>query len=325
MKNVKKRKTSGLTRRQQRAGLLFLLPWIIGFLLFFLKPMVESFWFSLCNVTVEDSGISTVFAGLQNYRQIILDDSFFVMNLFSVSLSIVEQVIVCTSVSLLIAVVLVSNFRGRTVFRAIFFLPIVLTSGVVYSMIGVVVDGLGLGNATNAYMASTVSASTLMIQAGLDSGVVGLLEKMASATFSMILNCGVPILLYISALQKIPSSTYEAAILDGASKWDCFWKITIPKIAPIIFLNMVYVIVDASTSFGRRTVDGISINLTDAVSNGKLRGGNLVLDAMMDLGFRKSMKFGPSAAMAWMYFLVIALFLLISWLLVGRTASKIEN
>ena len=123
----------------------------------------------------------------------------------------------------------------------------------------------------------------------------------------MVVNCGVPILLYISGLQKIPQSAYEAARIEGASTWDIFWRITIPKISPIIFLNIVYCVIDASTAYGSTA------------------GGNVMMAAIQQMGFGKTMKFGLSAAMAWMYFLVIAVFLGIAWLTVGRRAAKIEN
>ncbi len=123
----------------------------------------------------------------------------------------------------------------------------------------------------------------------------------------MITNCGVPILLYISGLQKIPESAYEAARIEGAGSWDIFWKITVPKISPIIFLNIVYSIVDSCTAYGRSA------------------DGNVMMKAIQDMGFGQTMKFGMSSAMAWLYFIVIAFFLLLAWLLLGRKANKIEN
>ena len=306
-KTKKKRKHGGLLRRQQRNGWLFVLPWIVGFVIFFLKPLVQSLWFSFNDVTMGNSGMETAFVGLGNYKYLLIQDSSFLTNLWTVTLSMLQQVAICTVLSLFIAVVLVQKFRGRTLYRAIFFLPIIMTSGVVYSMVGSVVGSAGLSGSGNAYMYSSVSLTTLMLQGGIGKSVVDFLTRAIDSIFAMTTNCGVPILLYISGLQKIPESAYEAARIEGAGSWDIFWKITIPKIMPIIFLNIVYIIVDASTAYGSSS------------------GGNVMMAAIQTMGFGKTMKFGMSYAMAWMYFLVVALFLALAYLLIGKRAARIEN
>ncbi len=319
----KKRRASNLTRRQQRAGLLFLLPWIFGFLIFFLRPCIESFYLSFTNAVMGVEGIEMTFVGLSNYKFLLVEDSQFLRNTLSMALSMVQQIVICSTVSLLIATVLVKKFHGRTVYRSIMFLPVILTSGVVYSMIGGVV---GVGAEDNAYLGSLFSITELMTKGGISASVVGILKSLSDSVFSMMINCGVPILLYISALQKIPASTYEAARMEGANAWDLFWKITVPKIAPVIFLNIVYIIVDASTAYGKKAVDGISIDAQAAASNKyALQGENPMMEAILDMGFRKSMKFGMSAAMAWMFFALIAIFLVIAYLLIGRRAGKMEE
>ena len=306
-KTKKKRKHGGLLRRQQRNGWLFVLPWIVGFVIFFLKPLVQSLWFSFNDVTMGNSGMETAFVGLGNYKYLLIQDSSFLTNLWTVTLSMLQQVAICTVLSLFIAVILVQKFRGRTLYRAIFFLPIIMTSGVVYSMVGSVVGSAGLSGSGNAYMYSSVSLTTLMLQGGIGKSVVDFLTRAIDSIFAMTTNCGVPILLYISGLQKIPESAYEAARIEGAGSWDIFWKITIPKIMPIIFLNIVYIIVDASTAYGSSS------------------GGNVMMAAIQTMGFGKTMKFGMSSAMAWMYFLVVALFLALAYLLIGKRAARIEN
>ncbi len=304
---AKKKKHYSLVKKQNRAGWLFVMPFVIGFLIFFLKPMVESFWYTFNDVTMGQNGLETKFVGLGNFRYLLIEDSSFLRNLWTVTGSMLAQVAICTILSLFIAIVLVQNFRGRTIYRAIFFLPIIMTSGVVYSMVSSVVGSSGLSGTGNAYIYSSVSMTTLMQQGGLPTAFINLLTEIIDAIFSMVVNCGVPILLYISGLQKIPQSSYEAARIEGANTWDLFWRITIPKIFPIIFLNMVYCVIDASTAYGSQ------------------QGGNVMMAAIQQMGFGKTMKFGMSAAMAWMYFLVIALFLGLAWLTVGRRAARIEN
>ncbi|MBQ5986618.1 MAG: sugar ABC transporter permease [Clostridia bacterium] len=302
-----RKKHYSLVRRQNRAGWMFVMPFVIGFLIFFAKPMVESFWYTLNDVTMGQNGLETKWVGLGNFRYLLLEDSSFLRNLWTVTSQMLAQVAICTILSLFIAIVLVQNFRGRTIYRAIFFLPIIMTSGVVYSMVSSVVGSSGLSGTGNAYIYSSVSMMTLMQQGGVPTAFINLITQVIDAIFSMVVNCGVPILLYISGLQKIPQSAYEAARIEGASTWDIFWRITIPKIFPIIFLNVVYCVIDASTAYGAQ------------------QGGNVMMAAIQQMGFGKTMKFGMSAAMAWMYFLVIALFLGLAWLTIGRRAAKIEN
>ena len=302
-----RKKHYSLVRRQNRAGWMFVMPFVIGFLIFFAKPMVESFWYTLNDVTMGQNGLETKWVGLGNFRYLLLEDSSFLQNLWTVTSQMLAQVAICTILSLFIAIVLVQNFRGRTIYRAIFFLPIIMTSGVVYSMVSSVVGSSGLSGTGNAYIYSSVSMTTLMQQGGVPTAFINLITQVIDAIFSMVVNCGVPILLYISGLQKIPQSAYEAARIEGASTWDIFWRITIPKIFPIIFLNVVYCVIDASTAYGAQ------------------QGGNVMMAAIQQMGFGKTMKFGMSAAMAWMYFLVIALFLGLAWLTIGRRAAKIEN
>lgn len=156
-------------------------------------------------------------------------------------------------------------------------------------------------------MTSGGGLSRLMLQGGVSSSTVTMLLSFVDQIFDMIPNCGVPILLYISGLQKIPDSYYEAARIAGANSWEIFWKITVPKIAPVIFLNIVYVVVDATTAYGSG------------------EDGNVMMKAIETKGFGKTMKFGMSAAMAWMYFAITALFLLLVYVVFGRRANRIEN
>ena len=298
-----RKKHYSLVRRQNRAGWMFVMPFVIGFLIFFAKPMVESFWYTLNDVTMGQNGLETKWVGLGNFRYLLLEDSSFLRNLWTVTSQMLAQVAICTILSLFIAIVLVQNFRGRTIYRAIFFLPIIMTSGVVYSMVSSVVGSSGLSGTGNAYIYSSVSMMTLMQQGGVPTAFINLITQVIDAIFSMVVNCGVPILLYISGLQKIPQSAYEAARIEGASAWDIFWRITIPKISPIIFLNVVYCVIDASTAYGSTA------------------GGNVMMAAIQQMGFGKTMKFGMSAAMAWMYFLVIAVFLGLAYLTIGRRAA----
>lgn len=303
----KKRGRSSLIRKQGRAGYLFVFPWIIGFLFFFLKPFIQSFWFTFNDVTMQADGLSPKFIGLENYRYLFLENTTYLPMLVDAIQAMLTQVVIITMLSLFIATLLNQKFRGRTFYRAVFFLPIILTSGVVYTMMSSVVGNTGLSSTENAYLFQSAGLRDILLQGGLSVSIVSSITGVVDSIFSLVAQSGVQILLFLSGLQKIPADSYEAAQIEGASRWDIFWKITIPRISPIIFLNIVYTIIDSFTSYGSST------------------GGNQMMLAIQSMGFGKTMKFGLSAAMAWVYFITIVIILGFAYLLIGRRVSKIES
>jgi ABC-type sugar transport system permease subunit len=304
VKIAKKKKRYSLGRKQARAGYLFVFPWIIGFLFFFLKPFVESFWFTFNDVTMQADGFSPKFNGLTNYKYIFLENATYIPMLTEAIKSMLTDVIVITMLSLFIATLLNQKFRGRTIYRAIYFLPIIMTSGVVFTMMSSVA---GLSSSSNAYLFQSTGLRDILLQGGLKPNIVIPITGVVDSIFSLATKSGVQILLFLSGLQKIPHDFYEAAQIEGASRWDIFWKITIPKISPIIFLNIVYTIIDSFTSYGSS------------------RGGNQMMLAIQSMGFGKTMKFGVSATMAWVYFFIIVVILLVAYGIIGRKVSKIDT
>lgn len=305
IKVKKKRKSASLQKKQARAGYVFILPWVVGFLFFFLKPFIQSFWFTFNDVTMNADGLSPSFVGLNNYKYLFFTDASYLRMLYESMSSMLIEVVIVTILSLFVATMLNQKFHGRTLYRAIFFLPIILTSGVVYTMMSGVVGGnSGPGTTENAYLFQSVGLRTILLQGGLSASIVTSITGIVNTIFSLVTKAGVQILLFLSGLQKIPSDSYEAAQIEGASKWDIFWKITIPRISPIIFLNIVYTIIDSFTSYGSSS------------------GGNKMMLAIQSMGFGKTMKFGLSAAMAWIYFLVIALLLFLVYMIIGRKTAK---
>ncbi|MGF7141817.1 ABC-type sugar transport system permease subunit [Anaerotaenia torta] len=304
---TKKRRRTSLSRKQGRAGYLFVFPWVIGFLFFFLKPFLESFWFTFNDVTMQAQGLTPRFIGLDNYHYLFFEHTTYIPMLTDAVKNMLTEVVIITMLSLFIATLLNQEFRGRTFYRAVFFLPIILTSGVVYTMMSSAVGSGGTASSTNAFLFQSAGLRTILLQGGLSPSLVSGITGIADSIFAQATKSGVQILLFLSGLQKIPSDSYEAAEIEGASRWDIFWKITVPRISPVIFLNIVYTIIDSFTSYGTSS------------------GENQMMAAIQRMGFDKSMKFGVSAAMAWIYFLVIVVILLIVYLIIGKRVSKIES
>ncbi|HOB19453.1 MAG TPA: sugar ABC transporter permease [Candidatus Atribacteria bacterium] len=291
--------------RKQRAGYVFILPWILGFLFFFAEPMIESIIFSFSDVTAGQSGLVTKFVGLANYEMVLVKTDEFLRYLWTAVVNMLSEIAIIPLFSLFIALILNQKFRGRTVYRAIYFLPVIMTSGVVFTMMSGVMSS-SLSGTQNAYFQST-GLMNILIQGNVPMSLVNFITSVVDRIFSLTLKCGVQILLFLSGLQKIPASSYEACKIEGATAWDSFWKITFPLILPMMMLNIVYTIIDSFTAYGTQ------------------EAGNVVMAYIYRIGFGKSMKFGLSAAMAWLYFIVIILFLTVAYLVVGRKASRIES
>ncbi len=301
----KRRKSVPYEVRKQRAGYVFILPWILGFLFFFAEPMVESIIFSFSDVTAGQTGLVTKFVGLANYKMVLIKTDEFLRYLWTAVVNMLSEIAIIPLFSLFIALLLNQKFRGRTVYRAIYFLPVIMTSGVVFTMMSGVMSS-ALSGTQNAYFQST-GLMNILIQGNVPMSLVNFITSVVDRIFSLTLKCGVQILLFLSGLQKIPASSYEACKIEGATAWDSFWKITFPLILPMMMLNIVYMIIDSFTAYGTQ------------------EAGNVVMAYIYRIGFGKSMKFGLSAAMAWLYFIVIILFLTLAYLVVGRKASRIES
>jgi len=292
--------------RKQRIGYVFILPWILGFIFFFLNPLIESIRFSFGDVKASPTGLQVDFVGLSNYTFILLKDAKFPQYLWVSIQNMLYEVPIITLFSLFIAVILNQKFRGRTVYRAIFFLPVIMTSGVVFTMLSGVMGGQSLTGTQNAYF-QTTGLMNVLIQGNVPIRVVNFITDIVDRIFSLTLKSGVQILLFLSGLQKIPSATYEACKIEGATNWDIFWKITFPLISPMTMLVVVYSIIDSFTAYGTE------------------EAGNVVMAYIYRTGFGKNMMFGYSSAMSWVYFIIIMFFLALAYLLIGRKASKIEG
>lgn len=226
-------------KRETLYGYMFVSLWIIGFLVFTLYPLIRTFVLSFFNVTITADGIRTVPMGIANYKNIFLSDVEFVDALLSYAGELIVEIPIVIVFSLVIAMILNMKLKGKGIMRTIFFLPVIIVSGPV--MKELVASG-----------ATTIQGiEDLKIMEDIITALPGVLGTIFSGlidSFIMILwFCGVQILIFLSALQKIDRPVYEAAYIDGASKWEIFWKITLPTLRPIVIINIVYTVVFIST------------------------------------------------------------------------------
>ncbi len=288
-------------RRKALAGLLFVAPWLLGFMMFFFVPFIQSQSYSFHRLDMTASGFEMSFIGLENYRYNLLRDANFPRYLMEVLGSVLYQVPLVTFFSIFIAMLLNRKIRGRAAFRAIFFLPVIVASGVVLVFLKEDIFGQSMNASANVYLFKSTGFSAFLTQLGMPNGIVTALSGFIDRIFSLTWQSGVQILLFLAGLQTVPASYKEAAHLEGANEWDIFWKVTIPLISPIILLNIIYSIIDTFTAFD-----------------------NKVMQYIYTTGFVE-VNYGSSAAQSWIFFLLIAALLALVYRFLGRRVSYIVH
>lgn len=277
-----------LRAREALHGYGFALPWLIGFALFTLLPLIETLRYSLNRVTVTVTGIRLESVEWANYTRALFTDPSFVELLIGYAVETLIAVPVVLIFSMIIALFLNVNFKLKGVFRTVFFLPVVITSGPV-------IRELTEQGATSAPgIADTPAVADFLAQ--LPTALRNPLEYVLTSFILILWFSGVQILIYLASLQKIDRNIYDAAEIDGASAWEIYWKITLPSLTTATMVNAVYTIITLSHFSENRVIKYI-YNQTYAVQGG--------------IGYASAMAFIYFAAMAGL--LVIVYLLLTLW------------
>lgn len=281
MKPRANKRPRGIEARRARTGFYFILPWFIGIVLFFLSPLIQSVLFSFADVSLGSSGgLEFKFEGIKNYNYIFKTDGAFTVNLRNSIVSFAYSMPIIVILSLVFACVLNQKFRGRIFARALFFLPVIIASGVVMQMINSSGYGepvtMSLGD-SNSYMSDMIDFNDVLGKMGFSASLVNFFSVYISEIFTLIWSTGVQTILFISGLQTIPAQLYEVSKVEGASKWEEFWYITIPMLGNIIFLVIIYTMVELC-----------------------LAEDNAVITQAYNL--MQVMIYGRSSAMLWVYF-----------------------
>ena len=277
-------------------GRSFLIPFYIGVLVFFIKPLIQSFMYAFQEIEVVLGGYSTKFVGLENYKYIFTKDTAFNENLLNSMTQLLYRIPVILLTSLLLAMVIKRNFKGRTFVRAVFFLPVVLSSGVLAGRLtkDVVVSNILMGSQdVVGNTVGTASVQNILLDAGLSSAVVGYFNTISASLFSYMWLSGVQIVIFLAGLQKISPALYESSSIEGATAWDDFWKITLPMLKPMILFVLIFTIVE---TFSERT-NTVMIQILNAISY---------------------MRISQAAAMAWVFSLLILIVVGIIFFLFNR-------
>lgn len=235
-------------------GYLFILPWLIGFIFFYIRSILLTTQFSFSRLSVETVGGYTLdHVGLQNYVYAFREHGTFKQILTSSIFNMVLDVPLIIFFSLFMAILLNREFKGRTLVRAIFFLPVIMNSSAIATALRLseqfVAGGISAGSSqmSTETVSSTVNVSyyiDLFGQLALPNRVLDYIVAAVSRINSIITASGVQIVIFLAALQSIPSSMYEVAKIEGATAYETFWKVTFPMVMPHIITNVVYTVID---------------------------------------------------------------------------------
>ena len=295
-----------LDKKKARAGWIFVLPFILGFLLIYIPVIWQSISFSFSEINyIQGGGYITEFVGLDNYKNALFTDASYVTTLTSGLEQMILEIPAIIFFSLFVAILLNQKMVGRAAFRAIFFIPVILSTGLIAEIDAgnTLSDQMGsagsIDTGSENAAAEIVSAvdiqslfSNMLIGSELATTVTGFVNNI----FDIVNRSGVQMLIFLAGLQGISPAIYESCQMEGASAWETFWKITLPMISPMILVNFVYTIIDSFTAQSNKVMQYIDSVYSQAGSSGQV----------------------VSSAMSWMYFLVVIAIVAV----VGLIASK---
>lgn len=287
-----KKKKGGLERLQRKYAYIFVTPWIFGLVVFFIMPLISSIIYVFSDVSIEPGQVVIDFVGLKNIKYLIYTDPGFSARLGNSIGKMFYSLPLITAFSLIIAVMLNRKFVGRTVFRALFFLPILITSSAVMNLLGGEVLDFQIFS-SDGFIDPNNIINNLNIPSAFNDIVSFLLTSMST----IIYKSAVQVILFLGGLQNIPDSLYEVSKIEGANKWEEFWLITVPGLRHIMSLIIIYTMIDMFTDTDNALVSSAYERMT-------------------------SQDYGNSSAQLWLYFVIIVFFIGIIYYLYNRFCMK---
>ncbi len=269
------KKLNKKAKREAFAGYSFISLWILGFCIFNLYPIVYSFYLSLHEVIIGADSITTIPVKFENYSSLFTLNMDFLRNLLDYLKTMFISVPLVVILSLILAKLLTSKTKGEGIFRTIFLLPVIIISGPIMEIF-----------TKNLVFESLIDFNSLPLLTAIEQSSLELLSDVVVFLVQNIANIlwytGIPIVIFITGFQRLPKDIYEAASIDGANAWQCFWKITLPSMVGFILINIVFTVIQMSTMDSMPIISSISASM-----------------------FNLNLGFGYAAAMAWVYFLAM--------------------
>lgn len=253
-------------------SLLFLSPWIIGFIAFALFPFIEMIRYAFSNVIFKPNNTIYVNVGWKNFRDVLFVDPDFRLLFFEYLRIIVFMLPIILVFALILGTLLDHVDRGKSFFRSIYFLPVILISGPLLEKL-FAIEAFKLDGLHDFFIFDFISST---LPRKINEWLFFIIDNIILSLWF----CGVQLLIFLTGIQRIDGSLYEAAKIEGASSWQLFWKITIPMLKPFIILNAVYTLVDLSSTFS--PISGLITSSMTSDNKG----------------------YGYAAAVAWLYLLI---------------------
>ncbi|MBQ7152926.1 MAG: sugar ABC transporter permease [Clostridia bacterium] len=291
----KKKRIASLDKRKARAGWFFVLPFVLGFVCIYVPMVWNSLTMSFQEITIiQGGGYSTEWVGWANYYDAFFKDTEFVQTLLTGLANMAFEIPAILVFSLFMAVLLNQKMMGRAAFRAIFFVPVIISTGIMETvqandLVNKYLEetqntGIddGSGQQVTEGIVSLFEVERLFEMMQFGRGLAVYVVTMVNNIFNLVNRSGVQMLIFLSALQGISPAIYEACKIDGATTWETFWKITFPMISPMILVNAIYTVIDSFTT----NSNIVMMYINDAYS----KSGEEI-----------------SSAMAWTYFFIIFL------------------
>ena len=278
---MKKKKYRGIEQLKARYGWYFILSWVIGVVLFFAVPVIQSIIYSFSDMAITENGTQTEWVGLGNYRYIINEHTDYLKWLSSSITSFLYSLPIIVLLSMVLALLLNQKFRGRLFFRALYFMPVIIASGVVIKLLSTMSgDDMTSSSVSDSVSGAMFSVQDIINVLDLPSEVAEYVQKIISNIFDLIWNSGIQTVLFLTRLQSIPSYLYEASKVEGATKWEEFWFITFPMLSNVTLLVIIYTMVELFINSNNTLVSQVYSLMRAAV-------------------------YDETSAMMWFYFLII--------------------
>jgi len=298
-----------MTIRARRAitGYLFILPFIIGFLVFMVRPLFNSFYMSFCDVN--PNGLTMEWTGMANYKYALAADPEYNRLLSEEVSRMIINTLATLVLSFVVAVILNGKFKGRTLARAIFFLPVIFSAGVLLgldsNMLGIeaqntLMSGIGAAINESGGVNLTESLQNMLQASGIGTRAFRVVFDIIDSVYDIVIASGIQIIVFLSGMQNIPASLYEAAHVEGCSGWESFWKITFPMVSPLLLVNAIYTIIDFFT-----------------------KSNNVVMEKISEVMYA-NYKFGVASAMSWIYFGISILMISVASLIITLGVKNVE-
>lgn len=295
---MKRKKIRGIESIKSRYGFLFILPWLIGTIIFFAVPLLQSFLYSFSDVTVQQGGMSLKFVGLEHYDTLINKDPQYLSNVGQSVVPILYSLPLIVLISMVLGVLLNQKFKGRLFFRALYFLPVIIATGAVIEILFTTTSSDISSSATSdSFSSNMLSVTEIMRWLDLPQKVAVYVKSAIGSIFDLVWHSGIQTVLVIAGLQSIPTTLYEASKVEGANKWEEFWFITFPMLSRVTLLVSIFTAVEL---FEDKT-SPIMRNVYSMMNGGK---------------------YDRSSAMLWVFFAIVGLIIGLIIFLYNRFLMK---